>query len=169
MAVVKMMESYYMGPNGVAALIKYIVNPEKTYGLFGGYGIGSDNPDMIIYQMQQIKRWNHKEDVYKHRQMRHFIVSFEEGSGITPDMAYRIGFEVSKFYGDRYQVCYGVHQNEPNLHIHFGVNTVNHRTGRMYREDLDELKLLKAYVDEVIEKAMGIQKNSHGVEWLEQF
>ena len=84
-------------------------------------------------------------------------------------MAYRIGFEVSKFYGDRYQVCYGVHQNEPNLHIHFGVNTVNHRTGRMYREDLDELKLLKAYVDEVIEKAMGIQKNSHGVEWLEQF
>ena len=79
MAVVKMMESYYMGPNGVAALIKYIVNPEKTYGLFGGYGIGSDNPDMIVYQMQQIKRWNHREEVYKHRQMRHFIVSFAMG------------------------------------------------------------------------------------------
>ena len=49
------------------------------------------------------------------------------------------------------------------------MNTVNYRTGRMYREDLDELKLLKAHVDEVIDKAMGIQKNSHGVEWLEQF
>lgn len=167
MAVVKMMESYYMGPNGVAALIKYIVNPEKTYGLFGGYGIGSDNPDMIVYQMQQIKRWNHKEEVYKHRQMRHFIVSFEEGSGITPDMAYRIGFEVSKFYGDRYQVCYGVHQNEPNLHIHFGVNTVNYRTGRMYREELDELEHLKAYVDTVVDHEMGIKRTRYGIEFMD--
>ena len=81
-----------------------------------------------------------------------FIISFDKKDHITPEEAQWIAEDVAKFYSSRYQICYGVHLNTDDLHIHFALNTVSFIDGKLFSEGWMELERLKRYVNEVILK-----------------
>lgn len=152
MAIVKIVTEKYYQLSDVQRLINYATNESKTYGLFGGVGINPNDPDKMLCQMLTVKKGYKKE--YGNRQLRHIVVSFDKEERITPQTAYYIAYEIAGFYGDEYQVCFGVHQDTDILHIHFVQNTVNYVTGKMYSSGIRELDNLKEYVEQIISRYM---------------
>ena len=71
---------------------------------------------------------------------------------ITPEEAQWIAEDVARFYSSRYQICYGVHLNTDDLHIHFALNTVSFIDGKLFSEGWMELEQLKLYVHKVVLK-----------------
>ena len=57
-----------------------------------------------------------------------------------------LGWQIAAYYGYEFQVLWGVHADSANLHIHFVVNTVNYRNGKMLSEGYEDLKQLKLFV-----------------------
>lgn len=148
MAITKIVDQKYYRESDVKNLIDYAIDDKKTHGLIGGMGVNPCNPDKMAYQMVAVKRGFEKNK--EHRQIRHIIVSFDQAEQITPPTAYCIAYEIAQFYGDEYQICFGVHQDTDDLHIHFIQNTVNYVTGRLFSNAPWELGKLKNYVNQVV-------------------
>lgn len=130
--------------------IHYVTNYEKTHGYFGGRGINPYEPVRMVEQMRLIKKVYDRATGY--RQLRHIVISFEQNWNVTADKAFVIANEISKYYSERFQVCYGVHLDTDNIHIHFIQNTVSYVDGKMFSGGSMELDFFKRYVRDVIEK-----------------
>ena len=77
--------------------------------------------------------------------MKHIFVSFDEN--IRPYDAYILGWRIGAYYGDRYQLVFGVHEDTDNIHIHFVFNSVSFVDGHKYSGDYHDLASLKHYVN----------------------
>lgn len=165
MELVKMIKGDYKNYDAVEKVIRYTTNPEKTEGYIGACGMDPFDPEHMIVQMHKVKRAFEKEKGY--RQVKHFVVSFPD-SGITKEQALRMAEEIATFYKSRYQICYAVHSNTENLHIHFVMNTVSYIDGRLYSEGIMELIQLKQHVNQVVTKySRGTGNATSLMEWIE--
>lgn len=149
MAITKPAKGNYMNCDAVSNTIRYICNCVNT-DYIGGYGVSLYDIDCSIREFMYIKNIHHKTEG---RQVRHFIVSFspKEERKITPEIASYIGYEIAKYYSNKYQIMFSVQVNTDNLHIHFVMNTVSYVNGKMYAEGFEDYNNLKLHVAKVVE------------------
>ncbi len=125
-------------------VIRYITDPCKAIqGLIGGFNLLPLSAEFIIEQMEIVKIVWHKTEG---KQIRHFIVSFAYWENVSEIEAYRLAYYLAAYYADRYQIVYAVHEDKPNVHIHFIVNTVSYKDGLMYAEGKDDYTRLQEYI-----------------------
>lgn len=149
MAVIKVIDEKYYDKKSLQYVIKYATNPEKTNTVFvGSTGTNAHDTNKMIDQMMKVKRGFDKVDGY--RQLRHIVVSFDSDENITAEKAYFIAYDIAKFYSNNYQICFGIHLDTDNIHIHFVQNTVNYMNGKLFSGAPGELSEFKRYVNNVI-------------------
>lgn len=115
--------------------VDYITrNIETIY--YGGVNIC---PERAYKQMRKVKKYYGKTGG---NQLVHFIVCFDEyvrDMGKTVDYARRI----AEYYKSKYQIIFGIHSEvrsnngggvKSQLHVHFIMNTVSFKDGRMFAE-----------------------------------
>ncbi|MDE6020481.1 MAG: relaxase/mobilization nuclease domain-containing protein [Ruminococcus sp.] len=149
MCIVKMVSDPYNNESSIFNLVKYTLTDKLTGApvrYYGGYNI---DVSRAAEQIVLVKQYFHK---WCGRKMRHFIVSFDEN--ITPYQAYLLGWQISAYYANRFQIVFGVHEDTGNVHIHFIFNTVSFIDGLKYSEYHDDLYKLNAYVKRVYENAL---------------
>lgn len=145
MCVVKMVSESYEALGSIFNLVEYVLRDKETGSsvrYFGGYNV---NVTRASEQMYLVKEYY---DKICGRQMRHFIVSFDEC--ISPYDAWILGWRIAAYYADRFQIVFGVHEDSGNLHIHFVFNTVRFADGVKYSEGIADLDALKNYVNWVV-------------------
>lgn len=137
MPMLIMMNKPYRDDSAVTDVLEYI--SRGGYGYSGGYGV---DPRCAAEQMLLVKSlWGKNQG----RQIRHFILSFHKEEHISYEQIMRIGFDICRYYAD-YQSVYGLHTDTDYLHLHFAVNTVSYRTGKMYAEGLSDWHRLRGYI-----------------------
>lgn len=148
MEIIKVIGKPYKENKALENVINYATNMGKTQGYIGGYGVNPCKPDQMIQQMYQVKNVCGKATGY--RQLRHYIVSFEPVWEVTADMALHMAYEIARHYMGQYQICFGVHLDTKQIHIHFVMNTVSYIDGRLYSGSRKELEELKNHVHNVL-------------------
>lgn len=139
----------YTDNHALRDLIAYATCSEKTKGYIGAIGTNPYDPDKMLEQMQFVKRAYGKSDG-NYRQLRHIIISPDPQWGITVDVAYRMAYDIAKFYGNRYQICFGVHMDTDHVHIHMIQNTVSYVDGKLFSGAWLELNEFKMHVRQVV-------------------
>lgn len=117
-----------------------VVNYVLGRSLCGGMAV---DPEYAVEQMLLVKRLWYKT---AGRQVRHFILSFEEYEAVTVNKAMEYAGQVARYYGDRFQIVYGLHLNTKHVHVHFAFNTVSYVDGRMYSEGYGDWLRFLGYV-----------------------
>lgn len=150
MAYVKMVNKKYNGftINEANANIHNIINyvlkeKDKIHYVkyFGGINV---YPLNAAEQFIAVKSYFRKSNPQSW-QVRHFIVSFCKTDYINPFLAYGLGYEIAKFYADRFQIIFGVHEDTQHLHIHFAFNSVSFIDGKLYDRGIEDYNRLKYY------------------------
>ena len=72
-----------------------------------------------------------------------------ESEKIGYEQLMRLGFEICKYYSD-YQSVYGLHTDTDHLHLHFAVNTVSYKTGKMYAGGISDWYRLQGYIQSLL-------------------
>lgn len=156
MAIVKIVNEKYYSSTSIKNLINYATDYSKTHGLIGAIGTNPYDIDKMISQMRAVKNAYGKcEDC---RQARHIVVSFEENESVDPEAAYTIAYDIARFYADRFQICFGVHVNTDNIHIHFIQNTVSYVDGKLFSGSFFELSQFKIFVKQVLTKHLKVDR-----------
>lgn len=149
MDIIKVIPESYMKQMDLSNTIRYVTNNEKTRGFIGGWGVTPYNPEQMIYQMTMVKKCYGREQS-GWRQLKHIIASFKKEWNVSPNLALMIAYEIAEYYAGAYQICFGIHQNTDNIHIHFILNTVSYIDGKLFSEGIFEFKKFKLYVNQVI-------------------
>lgn len=137
MPVLIMMNKPYSDGEALHNVINYICR--GGYGYCSGYGV---DPRYAAEQMELVKKLWGKE---QGRQVRHFIVSFSRSEFISYEKIMQIGFDICRYYANYQSVC-GLHGDTEHLHLHFAVNTVSHKDGKMYAEGISDWHRLRGYI-----------------------
>lgn len=137
MPVLIMINKSYNDEEALHNVIGYICR--GGYGYIGGYGV---DPRYAAEQMQLVKQLWGKE---QGRQVRHFIVSFDRAEFVSYEKIMQIGFDICRYY-HKYQSVYGLHGDTDHLHLHFAVNTVSYKDGKMYAEGISDWHRLRGYI-----------------------
>ena len=137
MPVLIMMNKPYDDKDALETVVQYICR--GGYGYYGGYGV---DPRYAVQQMQLVKQLWGKE---QGRQVRHFILSFHKDEHIGYEQLMKVGFDICQYYSD-YQSVYGLHVDTDHLHLHFAVNTVSFKSGRMYAGGISDWQQLRGYI-----------------------
>lgn len=116
----------YFDENAYHDLNVYIFNPEKAT-FVGGAGVTS--VETAAEEMQQVAK-NFGKD--KGKRVRHSILSFGEKENVTPEQADRFAREIVQFYAPDFQICYAVHENTDDTHIHLLMNQISYQDGHRY-------------------------------------
>ena len=148
MEIVKIVKKKYCHEDSIRNLIEYVTDENKTHNYIGAIGTNAYEPEKMIQQMEAVKEGFDKKSGY--RQARHLIVSFKSEVNITPEIAYYMAYDIARYYSDRYQICFGVHLDTDNIHIHFIQNTVSYVDGKLFSGGPWELGKFKGYVNSVI-------------------
>lgn len=148
MAILKIIHApkKYWDATALRDVIFYCTSPLKTNGLVGAYAVSTD-PEQAIMQMQLLQQCLGQD---RGIHLRHMILSFDPQEKLSPSQAFQIGQKISKYYASQYQVIFGVHCDQPHLHIHFVMNTVNYLTGRKYSGDFKDFNNFLQHIQIVL-------------------
>lgn len=129
MVYLKLIEGNYQNKDAIENTIQYICKPEHAIsGLIGGINVTAES-NLAIKQFYSVKRFFHKLDG---RQVWHFIISFEKRTNKYDILRY--GYKIAEHFSNKYQIIFAVHENEPNIHIHFVMNSVSFVDGKKYND-----------------------------------
>lgn len=131
--------------SGLAARIRYILNPDKTEGGSLCAGINTI-PETVCEDMLNTKRRFGKLDK---RQGYHIIQSFAPGE-IAPEDALRFGMEFLERYLDgRFEAVAAVHTDKNHIHVHMIFNSVSLLDGKKFHAGKGEyLEHIREMCDE---------------------
>lgn len=154
MEIVKFVDETYRSidlktHDSLETVIHYILYKKNSDILWDYIGGAGTNPYNAAFQFRAIKKYFRKDDESR-RQLRHFVVSFDNKACVDAYTAFLLAGEISKFYSDKYQLIYAVHEDSDNLHIHFGMNTVSYVDGSMYSEGYGDYYRLVSYVNNLL-------------------
>ena len=117
----------YFDTFALTDVINYVVNSCKTpSNLIGTFSV------RLGYAAQQMELVSRAFNNYQKLRLRHWIISFGDHDLINPIEAYYIAVEAAKFYADRYQLVFAVHEDTDQVHVHFVMNQVSYVDGRKY-------------------------------------
>lgn len=127
-------------------ITEYIFNSHKSNEKYhGGIAI---NPKQAELEMETLAYW-HGQD--KGARLRHMILSFTKWEINDPLRANALAWEIARFYGDRYQIVWSVHQNTEHIHIHFVMNRVSYIDGKKYKGDKKDYYDFQRYMRGILE------------------
>lgn len=86
------------------------------------HGTTSRKPETVYLETEKAYGKNDR----NYRQLRHIIISPDPQWGLGVDTVYRMAYDIAKFYGNRYQICFGVHSDTDHVHIHLVQNTLSY-------------------------------------------
>lgn len=126
----------YKDDRTIEAVVSYVLNPDKTQGCIGGWGV---SPTNAVREMELLQRLYHKDDGVR---IRHWIIGFtpseiERASsnvgGAKDQLLWTMGALLAEYYKGSYQIVWGVHLDKPREpHIHFAMSTVALADGAKY-------------------------------------
>lgn len=123
----------YHDDNAISNVVSYICQPSKTpSNLIGGVGIDLDRiAESMIAVSQRFGE-------YSGIRLHHFVVYFSQSDKPTLEMILRIAMDISRWIGYSHQIVFAVHEDEPNLHIHFVFNAVSYIDGYKYPGGMEQ-------------------------------
>ena len=142
--------------DNVRATLRYILDPEKTEGLFlcNSLNCFTNAEDAYlnmkyIYENYTHHKFNEPLPAVGKRRVKaiHYIQSFKPDPNLTPELVHRMGLAfVRKAFGDKVQVVVATHIDKAHYHNHILINTFgidghkyndNYTTRRKIREHSD--------------------------------
>ena len=142
----------YTDDRALQSVTQYICNLEKE-PLIGGWAV---DPNHAIYEMELLSRLYHKNSGIR---LRHWTVDFldsdlrrlEQCMGCDKVLAvYRLGYELTAYFADRYQVVFSVHTDKALPHLHAMMNSVSYIDGSKYSGSKVEYYAYERYAKEVV-------------------
>ena len=130
------MNKPYYDENALPWVVDYVCKG----GIYSGIAV---DPEYSVEQMLLVKQLWHKT---KGRQVRHFFLTFGPTEDVTIDEAMEYGCKIAEYYGDRFQIVFGVHLDTGHIHLHFAFNTVSYVDGKMYSEGYGDWLKFRDYV-----------------------
>lgn len=97
-------------------------------------------------EMLTTKERFHKTDG---RQFYHFVQSFSEDDGLTPQEVNALGLELAALEFPDFEVVVATHTDTNNLHNHIIVNSVNCKTGKKLHQNTEDLMAHRQANDEI--------------------
>ena len=164
---------------GMKERLAYILNPEKTEGMFF---CNSMNCFINADDAYQNMKWTYErfsghmfeeplpEQGKARIKLLHYVQSFSPDDNVTPELAHRMGRSwVRKSFGDNVQMVIATHTDKAHIHNHVIVNVFG-IDGRKYNDNKKTLSEIREHSDRVC-LAFGIQpimNNKHmGVTYKE--
>ena len=144
----------YHDDNAISDVVNYILSPLKTpSGYVGGIAV---NVSHAINEMSMLSTYYGQNQGIR---LRHMTLSFERrelgrARKNAFAAAYHLAYPIAQYYGRAYQIIYAVHEqsgNDPNIHIHFAMNTTNYRTGRKYDGTKKDLYGFLQHINTILE------------------
>ncbi|SHO48927.1 relaxase/mobilization nuclease domain-containing protein [Anaerocolumna xylanovorans] len=131
-------ERSYSNLYAVEYVVGYILDPLKCFsGLYSGIGVDLYDTKAVIDHFNLIKRIRKEGDTKK--KVRHLVLSFDPDKEdyITPEQAFQIAFTIAQYFGARFQIVFGIHdegyyRQNGNLHVHFAINTLSYIDGSRF-------------------------------------
>lgn len=143
----KFVNKSYDDSNSVFDLINYIMNPVHAISqLYGGIATSYLSPVIAAIEFWTVKKAYHKEEG---RQIKHLIISFDKSEHVNNFRALNLGYLIAQYFQNKYQIVFAVHENQPNIHIHFIINTVSFVDGLKYNEGPYDLDNLRKFIEEM--------------------
>ena len=172
--------------------LEYILNPEKTDGLFycNSHNCFTNAEDAYLNMKFIYENFTHHkfeepqpEKGKRRVKLLHYVQSFSPDDNVTPELAHRMGLAfIRKAFGDNVQVVIATHVDKAHLHNHIIINTYG-IDGHKYNDNQATLAEIREHSDRVC-LAWGIQpimNNKHqgmtyrewearrkGMSWKEQ-
>ena len=177
---------------GMKQRIQYILNPEKTEGMFfcNSLNCFTNAEDAYLNMKYIYENYTHHKyeeplpKLGKARvKMLHYVQSFSPDDNVTPELAYRMALSlVRKAFGDNCQVVVATHTDKAHIHSHILLNVYG-IDGQKFNSNKKTLSEVREHSDRVC-LAFGIQpimNNKHlgmtykewdarrkGMSWKEQ-
>ena len=142
----KFVNNTYDDDNSVRDLIYYIMQPSHAlHRLYGGIGVSFLSPEIAALEFWAVKNVHHKSDG---RQLKHLIVSFDKNENVHNLKAHKLGYQIAEYFQNKFQIIFAVHENEPNIHLHFIINSVSFSDGKKYNEGPYDLDNLRRFIED---------------------
>ena len=177
---------------GMKQRIQYILNPEKTEGMFfcNSLNCFTNAEDAYLNMKYIYENYTHhkyEEPLPKQGKARvkmlHYVQSFSPDDNVTPELAHRMALSlVRKAFGDNCQVVVATHTDKAHIHSHILLNVYG-IDGQKFNSNKKTLSKVREHSDRVC-LAFGIQpimNNKHlgmtykewdarrkGISWKEQ-
>lgn len=135
----------YMDDAARQQLRAYCLRADKAIG--GRVGGMAVNPYHAEVEMSVVAKLYHKDDGLR---LRHWVVSFAPWELDDPAVAEQIAWQMIRFYGERYQILFSVHEDTEHLHVHFFMNVVSFVDGRKYHGSKADYYNFIAHMKEVL-------------------
>ncbi len=147
--IVKFVKEPYGRDRDILQLFRYIAGEcdgKERMRYCCGEGV-SRKPEKAARQMIKIQKFYKKEaqnfGKKAGRRIYHYVVSFP--SAVDDANCVKLAaIEIAEIFSGQYQVYYGVHEDEANLHIHFAINAVSYADGKKWHKKRRELGELEA-------------------------
>lgn len=147
----------YKNPDAVNKVVKYILRKngrinnngkKESYNTYGSIGTYHKDVDGIISDFQKLKAIHGKTNGV---QIKHLIVSFPDVHNLKSKKMNKLIHRVLKFYSQKYQLVYAVHEDTDHLHMHIGINSVSF-TGKKFNEQGAEKRKFETYINELFKE-----------------
>ena len=144
----------YTNDNALECVLNYMFREKGNRDdiipeIKGGYGVNLESTETIIEDMRMVK------DVYEKnggRQLRHFSVNLSAEETETINDLNAFAYDISGYYGNRYQSVFAAHKKGRGVHIHVCVNSVSFVDGKKFSDRNGGLKEYKDYVNRLVQK-----------------
>lgn len=149
MVYVKLIRNTYGDISYIKHLCKYVFKNDLR-GV-GGYGVNPYNPDLANTQMKFIKVCYGKESG---NPLIHIMISLDECAE-TKEKACEFADKFARFYMDKYQVIWAVHEKErgtSRFHVHLILNSVSYVNGKMFHGDIGEMNAYSKYISKLTKR-----------------
>lgn len=145
----------YDTKKAVNNVLRYIVRakggePGEEIRYWGAFGVCGKSIGKAIKQFIQIQETAGKASGMR---LRHFFISLP-GYVDDANIARIIAAAVSEFIYTEYQVVYGVHEKEGNLHIHFAFNPVSYVTHKKWHMSSKEFQEWKEKLAGIVNECL---------------
>ena len=113
-----------------------------------GLGFLTDNYLDEIYAVKAANQQLHT------TMFRQITISISPAGNTCTDKEYiKIGKEIAEYYYKKgYQIIWYLHKDTPRHHLHMLINSVNFRTGKIFKQPLKELNRFKVHCNHILHK-----------------
>ena len=129
----------YEKNSDIRKLLGYIAgegsHKEKEYSITGARGLSLNEKEAA----KQVIKLQEKLNKRGKRRIAHVIVSFPRRIQ-NVELVHGIAEDIADYLFEKYQVFYGVHTSEDNLHVHFAINRVSYVDGLKMHLDMKEFR-----------------------------
>ena len=122
---------------------QYVVAFARTHNYIGGRGLLPSCAYEDIMRAQRLWGKNFGRRAY------HCVVGLSNVDYISCDGVLEIAHQISSLFFPEFQVLYGVHVTQKELHIHFVISTVSLIDGHKLNIGFAKLQELKQKIDEI--------------------